>query len=151
MVLYVQAMRVKSVFVLTTLLAAGTLGAAPAPDAAAGGRVFELRTYTTAPGKLDALNARFRDHTMKLFDKHGMRNLVYWHLLPDQKGADNTLIYLLAHKSPEAAKASFDAFRGDPAWKAALAESEKKAGGPLTEEGGVVSEFLKPTDYSPLK
>jgi hypothetical protein len=114
-------------------------------------RVFELRTYTTTKGNLPALDARFRDHTMKLFDKHGMRNLVYWHLLPDQKGADNTLIYLLAHKSPEAAKASFDAFRGDPAWKAALAESEKKAGGPLTEEGGVVSEFLKPTDYSPLK
>ena len=114
-------------------------------------RVFELRTYTTTKGNLPALDARFRDHTMKLFDKHGMRNLVYWHLLPDQKGADNTLIYMLAHKSPEAAKASFDAFRGDPAWKAALAESEKKAGGPLTEEGGVVSEFLKPTDYSPLK
>jgi hypothetical protein len=114
-------------------------------------RVFELRTYTTTKGNLPALDARFRDHTMKLFEKHGMRNLVYWHLLPDQKGTDNTLIYLLAHRSPEAAKSSFDAFRGDPAWKTALAESEKKAGGPLTEKGGVVSEFLKPTDYSPLK
>jgi hypothetical protein len=72
--------------------------------------------------------------------------------LPGEKGADNTLVYLLAHKSPEAAKASFGAFRDDPEWKAWLGESEKKAGGPLTEaKGGVVSEFLKPTDYSPLK
>jgi hypothetical protein len=119
---------------------------------ASAARVFELRTYTATKGNLPTLDARFRDHTMKLFEKHGMRNLAYWHPLPDQKGADNTLIYLLAHQSPEAAKASFDAFRKDPAWVAAKAESEKKAGGSLTEaEGGVVSEFLKPTDYSPLK
>ena len=115
-------------------------------------RVFELRTYTTTKGNLPALDARFRDHTIKLFEKHGMTNVAYWHPLPDQKGADNTLIYILAHKSPEAAKASFDAFRADPDWVKARTESEKKAGGSLTEaKGGVVSEFLKPTDYSPLK
>lgn len=119
---------------------------------AKGDRVFELRTYTTTKGNLPALDARFRDHTVKLFEKHGMTNVVYWHPLPDQKGADNTLIYLLAHKSPEAAKSSFDAFRQDPAWVAARKASEEKAGGSLTEpKGGVVSEFLKPTDYSPLK
>jgi hypothetical protein len=120
---------------------------------AKGDRVFELRTYTTTKGNLPALDARFRDHTIKLFEKHGMTNIAYWHLLPGQKGADveNTLIYLLAHKSPEAAQASFDAFRQDPAWVTARTESEKKAGGSLTEKGGVVSEFLKPTDYSPLK
>jgi hypothetical protein len=119
---------------------------------AKGGRVFELRTYTTTKGNLPALDARFRDHTMKLFERHGMTNVVYWHLLPDQKGAENALIYMLAHKSPEAAKASFDTFRGDPDWVKARTESEKKAGGSLTEaKGGVVSEFLKPTDYSPLK
>ena len=117
-----------------------------------GNRVFELRTYTTTKGNLPALDARFRDHTMRLFEKHGMTNVVYWHLLPDQPGADRTLVYILAHKSPEDAKKSFDAFRQDPDWVKARKASEEKAGGPLTEpKGGVVSEFLKPTDYSPLK
>jgi hypothetical protein len=117
-----------------------------------GGRVFELRTYTTTKGNLAALNDRFRDHTLKLFEKHGMTNVVYWTLLPDEKGSDVTLVYLLAHKDPAAAKASFDAFRNDPAWVAARDASEKKAGGSLTEpKGGVVSLFLTPTDYSPLK
>jgi hypothetical protein len=89
---------------------------------------------------------------MKLFSRHGMTNVVYWHLLPDQPGADRTLIYMLAHKSPEEAKKSFDAFRQDPDWVKVRTASEEKAGGPLTEpKGGVVSEFLKPTDYSPLK
>lgn len=117
-----------------------------------GPRVFELRTYTSTKGNLAALDARFRDHTIKLFEKHGMTNVVYWHLLPDEKGSDNTLMYLLAHDSPEAAKVSFGAFGKDPAWQAARKASEEKAGGSLTEaKGGVVSEFLKPTDYSALK
>jgi hypothetical protein len=114
-------------------------------------RVFELRTYTTTKGNLVALDSRFKDHTIKLFEKHGMTNMVYWHLAADQMGADNTLIYLLAHKSPEEAKKSFDAFRQDPVWVAARKASEEKAGGSLTEKDGVRSEFLKPTDYSPLK
>jgi hypothetical protein len=88
---------------------------------------------------------------MKLFEKHGMTNMVYWHLAADQKGEDTTLIYLLAHKSPEEAKKAFDAFRQDPAWVAARKASEERAGGSLTEKDGVKSEFLKPTDYSPLK
>ena len=119
--------------------------------------VFELRTYTTEPARLDALNARFRDHTLKLFEKHGMTNVCYWNLAADQKGAKsplvagNTLIYLLTHKSADAAKASFDAFRADPAWVAAKEASEKKAGGSLTIKDGVKSEFLVPTDYSPVK
>jgi hypothetical protein len=115
-------------------------------------RVFELRTYTTTPGNLPALNDRFKNHTMKLFEKHGMTNVVYWTLAEGEKEADRTLVYLLAHKSEEAAKASFEAFRKDPDWVKARTESEQKAGGSLTEaKGGVVSEFLKPTDYSPLK
>jgi hypothetical protein len=119
--------------------------------------VFELRTYTTEAGRLPDLNARFRDHTLKLFEKHGMTNVCYWNLAADQKGAksalvaSNTLIYLLTHKSEEAAKASFDAFRADPAWIAAKEASEKKAGGSLTIKDGVKSEFLVPTDYSPVK
>jgi hypothetical protein len=118
----------------------------------AGGRVFEMRTYTATKDNLDDLNARFRDHTVELFKKHGMTNVIYWNYMADQKGADKMLVYLLAHKSPEAAKASFDAFRADPDWTKARTASEEKAGGSLTErQGGVVSEFLTPTDYSPLK
>ena len=119
---------------------------------AKGARVFELRTYTATAKNLPGLDARFRDHTVKLFEKHGMTNVVYWHLLPTEKGADVTLVYLLAHKTRDAAKESFDAFRQDPAWLAARKASEDKGGGSLTEEkGGVRSEFLTPTDYSPLK
>jgi hypothetical protein len=110
-------------------------------------RIFELRTYTAAEGKLDALNARFRDHTNKLFVKHGMELIGYWTPTDENKGAANTLIYILAHKSREAAAASWKAFRDDPEWKAALAESEKS--GRLTTK--VESVFMKPTDYSPMK
>ena len=115
-------------------------------------RVFELRMYTATKGNLGNLNDRFKDHTMKLFEKHGMTNVVYWNVLKGQKDDDKRLVYLLAHKSQEAAKKSFDEFRKDPDWIAAKDASEKKGGGSLTEpKGGVVSEFLKPTDYSPLK
>jgi hypothetical protein len=120
-------------------------------------RVFELRTYTATEGHLPDLNARFRDHTVKLFGKHGMNNFGYWNLLPDQKGADSVLVYILAHKSQEAAAASFKAFREDPDWVAARKASEDKAGGSLTAskglwtEKGVDSVFMAPTDYSPTK
>lgn len=117
-----------------------------------GDRVFELRTYITTPNNLDDLDARFRDHTMKLFAKHGMTNLIYFHLTPDQPNADKTLVYFLAHKSHEAGQKSFADFRADPVWIAARKASEEKAGGSLTvAEGGVKSEYLTPTDYSPLK
>lgn len=115
-----------------------------------GDRIFELRVYTTSEGNLGRLNARFRDHTCKLFEKHGMTNIGYWTPLADQKAADRTLVYLLAHKSVEAAKASFDAFRKDPDWLAARKASEAEAGGSLTVQDGVKSTFLKATDYSPI-
>ena len=118
---------------------------------AAGERVFELRTYTTTPNNLPLLDARFRDHTIALFEKHGMTNLFYWHLTPDQKGAENTLVYMLAHASTEAAKQSFDAFRADADWVAAKSASEEKGGGSLTVPDGVKSVFLKATDYSPTR
>jgi hypothetical protein len=113
-------------------------------------RTFELRTYTASAGNLDALNARFRDHTLKLFSKHGIQHVAYWTLMKDQPGADKKLIYILAHKSKEAAAASFAEFRADPDWVAAKEASEKKAGGPLTEGGmaGVESILMRPTDYS---
>ena len=117
----------------------------------AGPRVFELRTYTAAEGRLSHLNARFRDHTVKLFEKYGMTNVGYWTPADKDKGADNTLIYLLAHKSREAAAESFKAFGADPAWKEARQRSEQAAGGSLTVQGGVKSVFLKAVDFSPMK
>lgn len=113
--------------------------------------VIELRTYTASSGNLDALNARFRDHTVKLFEKHGMTNVGYWTPAKGQKGEKDTLIYLLSHKSVDEAKKSFDRFRQDPAWTAARKASEEKAGGSLTAKDGVKSQFLKPTDYFPTK
>lgn len=115
------------------------------------GGVFEMRTYTTVDGKLPNLDARFRDHTIKLFEKHGMVNGGYFHVAPGGKGAETTLLYFLSHKSQAAAKESFAAFGKDEAWKEARAASEKAAGGSLTVPGGVKSEFLVPTDYSPTK
>jgi hypothetical protein len=116
-------------------------------------RTFELRTYTTTPGKLPNLDERFRDHTINLFKKHGMQNIVYWHRMPDQKNASDTLVYILAHKSKEAGLASFDTFRKDPKWIKAKQASEEKAGGSLTvpDPNGVVSTYMVPTDYSPIK
>lgn len=110
-------------------------------------RVFELRTYKATPGKLNDLNARFRDHTLALFKKHGMTNFGYWVPLDKEKGAEDTLIYILAHKSKEAGDASFAAFRADPDWISAKKASE--ANGSLTTK--VESVFMAPTDYSPTK
>jgi hypothetical protein len=115
------------------------------------GGVFEMRTYTANEGKLPNLDARFRDHTVKLFEKHGMMNYGYFHVAPGGKGSETTLLYFLSHKSQAAAKESFGAFGKDEAWKAAKDASEKAAGGSLTIQGGVKSEFLVPTGYSPTK
>jgi hypothetical protein len=108
-----------------------------------GTMVYELRTYTTAPGKLDDLNKRFRDHTMQLFEKHGMKNIAYF--VPLDK--PDTLIYIIAHKSRQAAAASWKAFRSDPEWQQVAKESEKNGRIVLK----VVSVYMTPTDYSPLK
>ena len=107
-------------------------------------RLYELRTYTTLEGRLPALNARFRDHTMKLFEKHGMKNEMYW-TPTDEKLANNTLIYVISHDSPEAAKKSWDAFRADPEWHKARDASEKD--GKIVAR--VESVYMKTTDYSP--
>ena len=110
--------------------------------------VYELRTYYTHDGRLPALNDRFKNHTMKLFEKHGMKNVIYCtEIDKDGKPVANKLVYLLAHKSQEAARASFAAFGKDPEWTAARDASEK--------DGKIVSklesQFLVPTDYSPMK
>ena len=114
-------------------------------------RVFELRDYTASPGNLGHLNARFRDHTVKLFAEHGMHNYGYWNPMKGEPGSDNRLIYLLTHATTDAAKESFKNFGGDPRWKAAREASEKAGGGSLTAPGGVKSTFLVPTDYSPTR
>jgi hypothetical protein len=109
-------------------------------------RVFELRTYHAAPGKMGALHARFREHTNGLFKKHGMEIIGFW-VPADPKKADRTLVYLLAFPSKEAARKSWEAFRADPEWKKVKEESEK--GGALVTK--IESVFLTPTDYSPMK
>jgi len=113
------------------------------------GSLVELRIYTTPPGKLDDLDTRFRNHTMQLFEKHGMQNLIYWHKTPDQKDAETSLVYLLSHKDKASSEKSWDGFRQDPEWIKAKTASEKE--GSLTVPGGVKSQLLVPTDYSPLK
>ena len=108
--------------------------------------VYELRTYTCVPGRLEALKARFRNHTVRLFEKHGMKNIGYW-VPADAPLSENTLIYVLAHKSREAAKASWDAFRNDPDWKKARESSE--ADGKIVDKMAAL--YLTPTDFSALK
>ncbi len=105
--------------------------------------LYELRTYYTPDGKLDDLNARFRNHTLGLFEKHGMTNIIYW--TPVDRS--NTLIYVIAHKDKAAADASWAAFREDPEWKKVAEETQRN--GKLVEK--VESVYLTPTDYSPHK
>lgn len=107
--------------------------------------VYELRTYYPAPGKLAALNARFREHTLKLFEKHGMRNVAYWNEQPTPEAPEGRVIYVLAYPSREARDADWKAFGADPAWRAVVASSE--ANGKLVAK--VDSVFMTMTDYSP--
>jgi hypothetical protein len=109
-------------------------------------RVFELRTYTAAPGKIDELHARFRDQTIKLFEKHHMTVIGFWRPT-DEEHAKRQLVYLLAFPSQEAAAKSWKYFQADPEWKAVKEASEKNGG--LVEN--IESVYLKPTSYSALK
>lgn len=127
--------------------AAETNAVMVSPSIAKESRCFEMRTYYAAPGKLEELNKRFRDHTCKLFEKHGMVNIGYWIPSDKDKGAENTLVYIIAHKSREEAKKSWAAFIADPKWKKAHAESE--ANGPLVAK--IESVFLGAVDYSAIK
>jgi len=115
--------------------------AQPAPS-----HVYELRTYTAADGKLDNVVARFRDHTVRIFNKHNMKSVGYW-LPSDPPLAGKTLVYILEHPSREEATKNWAAFRADPEWVKAKAESE--AAGPIVTK--TESVFMTPTDYSPIK
>jgi len=125
-----------------------SLWAAPQPDqanpAAAATAVYELRVYHAAPGKLGELHSRFREHTIKIFDRHGMKSVAYWTPL-DEPEKSNTLIYILQHPSREAAAANWKSFGDDPEWKSVRDKSE--ANGKLVEK--VDSTFMALTDFSP--
>lgn len=132
---------------LASLASAAIVIPAAAQDTALDPRtaLYELRVYHPHPGKLDALNARFREHTLALFEKHGMRNVAYWIEPPSEQSPDGKVIYVLAFPSREARDASWAAFVADPEWQAVAAASE--AGGKLVAR--VDSTFMSLADYSP--
>ncbi|AFK02097.1 NIPSNAP family containing protein [Emticicia oligotrophica DSM 17448] len=109
-------------------------------------RMFELRIYTATPNNIDNVLARFRNHTTKLFKKHGMENIAYWKSI-EKEGTQSRLVYILAHKSEEAGKASFDSFRKDEKWIKVRDESEKN--GKIVEK--VESIYMTPTDFSTIR
>ena len=134
----------------TFLIAGLVLGAGLQSTRAAGAegaaKVFEIRTYHTFPGRLDALHKRFREHTMKMFEKHGMSNIGYW-VPQDSPASGNTLIYVISHQSREAARANWAAFVADPEWKKISEASQ--VDGKIVER--IESVFMDATDYSPIK
>ena len=131
---------------LTVVLMSTISAAADEPKPAADTRVFEMRTYYAHPGKMAALHARFRDHTCKLFEKHGITLIGFWSPIEKDK-AEEVMVYLLAYPNKEAADKAWKAFRADPEWIKAKEASEKD--GPLVKEAK--SQFLTGTDYSRLK
>lgn len=139
----------KSIILVAAMTMCTLLMGSPtrAADDAKTERFFEMRKYTAADGKLDALNARFRDHTNALFRKHGMEIIAFWVPTEEKQGAKNTLIYILAYPSKEARETAWKAFNADPEWQAARKDSEKN--GKLVDK--VESTYMKPTDYSPMK
>ena len=127
-------------------LAAGSLLQSGIAHAQAAAHVYELRTYTAPDGKLAELNSRFRDHTIRIFNKHGMKSVLY--MTPqDAPDSANTLIYVLEHPSREAAKKAWADFQADPEWVKVSADSQ--VNGRIVSK--VVSVFGDPTDYSPMK
>lgn len=137
-------MRNKIIVASVLLLSGFAVGRASQP---ASTHVYELRTYTANEGKLDALNARFRDHTIRIFERHHMKSVGYW--TPSEGPmAGNTLIYILEHPSREEAKKNWAEFQADPEWQKVRAESE--ANGRILQKSPD-SVFMTPTDYSPIK
>jgi hypothetical protein len=118
----------------------------PVAQAQSRGRVFELRTYTAPEGKLAELHARFRNHTMRIFNKHGMTSVGYF-APQDTPLSQNTLVYIISHASREQAKANWAAFQADPEWQKVAQESQ--VNGKIVAK--VESVFMDATDYSPMK
>jgi len=137
---------VSAIALLAIGFAAGSWNASSVAHAQNAGKVFELRTYTAPEGKLPNLQARFRDHTIRIFNKHGMKSVGYW-VPQDAPTKDNTLVYIISHDSREQAKKNWADFQADPEWKKVSAESQ--VDGRIVS--GVVSVFMDATDYSPIK
>jgi len=137
---------VPALVLLAIGFAAGSWHGAAVVEAQNANRVFELRTYTAPEGKLPNLNARFRDHTMRIFEKHGMKSVGYW-VPQDAPTKDNTLIYMISHESRDAAKKNWAAFGADPEWQKVSKESQMD--GKIV--AGITSVYMDPTDYSPIK
>jgi len=116
-----------------------------AVSAFAQNRVYELRTYTCNEGKLEALKTRFRDHTIRIFQKHGIESIGYW--VPQGEKSSNTLIYIVSHPSLEAAKKNWAEFAADPEWQ--KVNTESNANGRILQK--VESVFMDPADFSKLK
>jgi NIPSNAP len=119
----------------------------PSPSLAKDSRCYEIRTYIAAPGKLEELHARFRNHTMKIFKRHGIEVVGFWGPTDKEKGSDNTLIYVLVFPNRDARDQAWKNFGADPEWQAARKESEKN--GKLAEK--IESVILMSTDYAPVK
>ena len=109
-------------------------------------KVFELRTYKATPGNLDNLHARFRNHTTRIFRKHGMEVVGYWSPTSEEERAD-TLVYMLEHADQDTATASWQAFIEDPEWAEVAAASN--ANGQIL--GGIEAKYMVATDYSPMQ
>ncbi|HWJ55371.1 MAG TPA: NIPSNAP family protein [Vicinamibacterales bacterium] len=137
-------MKLKILAAAVLVMSGYGIGRASQPAAPA--HIYELRTYTAAEGKLDAVNARFRDNTRRIFDRHNMKSVGYW-LPTEGDKAGTTLIYILEHPSREEARKNWAEFSADPEWQKVKAESEK--------DGRIVAKaesvFMSATDYSPIK
>lgn len=145
-------MTTKFMAALLLLLSGYVIGRASSPAAVASAaqpapaHVYEMRTYTATEGKFANVNARFRDHTQRIFAKHNMKSVGYWTPL-EGPTAETTLIYILEHPSREEARKNWAAFSADPEWQKVKAESE--AAGKIVAKAESV--FMLPTDYSPIK
>ena len=143
---------IKKILAATVLVLSGiALGRGLSPEPVAGfqpapSKVYEMRTYTATEGNFNAVNARFRDHTLRLFEKHGMKNIGYWTPM-EGPTAGTTLVYIIEHASRDQAKKNWAAFGADPDWQKAKAASE--VNGRIVAKAESV--FLTATDYSPIK
>lgn len=139
-----KAIKISAISLISMIigLGAGIFFSSSAQDQ----KVFELRTYQATPGNLDNLHDRFRDHTTRIFRKHGMEVVGYWSPTSEEE-RDDTLVYLLAHDNQDTADASWQAFIADPEWERVAEESNRN--GQIL--GGIERKYMIATDYSPLK
>ena len=128
-------------------LASGQEGTKEKTEAKAMGKAFELRVYHTHPDRMPALEKRFKDHTIKLLEKHGMKLVGFWKPVPASEGGDTVLVYLVEHASREAADKSWDTFRTDADWMKVRADSEKD--GPIVKKVDV--QWWGATPYSAIR